>query len=48
MKIYMLLMLVAVFVGYSYVPVRGRGEPRDPASPNSVPAYAEQTGSRRI
>jgi hypothetical protein len=38
MKIYMLLMLMAVFVGFSYVPVRRRAKPRDPASPDSLAA----------
>jgi hypothetical protein len=47
MKIYMLLMLMAVFVGFSYVPVRGRAEPRGgPASPDSVPAYAQRMSRR--
>lgn len=48
MKIYMLLMLIAVFVGYSYVPLRGRTEPRDARSPDSLPAYAQQVSSHRI
>jgi hypothetical protein len=38
MKIYMLLMLVAVFVGFSYVPVRRPAEPRQPTPPDSLPA----------
>jgi hypothetical protein len=48
MKIYMLLMLVAVFVGYSYVPVRRQAEPRDAAAPDSVPAYAQRMSSHRV
>jgi hypothetical protein len=46
MKIYMLLMLIAVFVGFSYVPARRRTEPRDPAPPDSVPAYAQRMSNR--
>lgn len=48
MKIYMLLMLIAVFVGYSYVPLRRQAEPRDAATPDSVPAYAQRMSSRRV
>jgi hypothetical protein len=48
MKIYMLLMLMAVFVGYSYVPVRSRAQARDSAPPDSLPAYAQRMSSRRI
>jgi hypothetical protein len=48
MKIYMLLMLMAVFVGFSYVPVRSRAQPRDPGSPDSLPAYAQRVSSRRF
>ena len=38
MKIYMLLMLVAVFVGFSYVPARRPAEPGEPTPPDSLPA----------
>lgn len=48
MKMYMLLMLMAVFVGFSYVPVRGRAEPRDRAAPDSLPAYAQRMSNRRF
>jgi hypothetical protein len=48
MKIYMLLMLMAVFVGYSYVPVRSRAQSRDSASADSLPAYAQRMSSRRL
>jgi hypothetical protein len=46
MKIYMLLMLIAVFVGFSYVPVRRRAEPRHPAPPDSLPVYAQRMSGR--
>ncbi len=38
MKLYLLLMLVAVFVGFSYVPLRAPAESREPTSPDSLPA----------
>jgi hypothetical protein len=38
MKIYMLLMLIAMFVGFSYVPARAPAEPRQPTPPDSLPA----------
>jgi hypothetical protein len=38
MKIYMLLMLVAMFVGFSYVPLRAPVESRKPTPPDSLPA----------
>jgi hypothetical protein len=53
MKIYMLLMLMAVFVGFSYAPVRSyaavrsRAEPRDPVSPDSPRHDAESMNSAR-
>jgi hypothetical protein len=38
MKIYMLLMLIGVFVGISYVPLRAKAKPASPAPADSVPA----------
>ena len=38
MKMYMLLMLVAMFVGFSYVPVRAPAKPRKPTPPDSLAA----------
>jgi hypothetical protein len=48
MKIYMLLMLIALFVGFSYVPVPRRTEARDSASPDSLTAYPQTMSRRRI
>jgi hypothetical protein len=39
MKIYVLLMLIGVIVGFSYIPNR-QPKPAAPASPDSVPANA--------
>ena len=33
MKIYMLLMLIGVFVGFSYLPIRGEAKPASGAAP---------------
>ncbi len=38
MKIYMLLMLVGVFVGFSYPPVRSEVKTGKKAPPGSLPA----------
>jgi hypothetical protein len=38
MKIYMLLMLIGVIVGLSYLPIRGRPEQAAPVPPDSLPA----------
>ncbi len=38
MKIYMLMMLVAMFVGFSYAPVRAPAEQRKPQPPDSLAA----------
>ena len=39
MKIYFLLMIISVFVGLSYMPIRDRGEAKSvPARPDSLPA----------
>jgi hypothetical protein len=38
MKIYMLLMLIAVIVGLSHLPIRVRTKPNVPAAPDSLPA----------
>lgn len=38
MKIYLLLMLVAVFVGFSYFPVRSEAKEPAKATPDSLPA----------
>ena len=38
MKIYLLLMLMATFVGFSYVPLRAPAKPREPTPPDSLPA----------
>jgi hypothetical protein len=38
MKIYMLLMLIAVIVGLSHLPIRVRAKQSAPAAPDSVPA----------
>jgi hypothetical protein len=36
MKMYMLLMLMAMFVGFSYVPVRAPAKLRQPTPPDSL------------
>ncbi len=38
MKIYMLMLLIGVIVGLSYLPLRGRTKPAGTAPPDSVPA----------
>ncbi len=38
MKIYFLLMLVSVFVGLSYIPLRSEAKQKVPARSNSLPA----------
>lgn len=38
MKIYMLLMLMALFVGFSYAPARAPAKPGKPTPPDSLPA----------
>jgi hypothetical protein len=38
MKIYMLLMLIAVIVGLSHLPIRVRAKASTPVPPDSVPA----------
>jgi hypothetical protein len=38
MKIYMLLMLISVFVGFSYIPMRGEPKRSAPPPPESLPA----------
>ena len=38
MKIYMLLMLIAVIVGLSHLPIRVRAKQSAPVQPDSVPA----------
>jgi hypothetical protein len=35
---YMLLMLMAMFVGFSYVPLRAPAKPSKPSPPDSLPA----------
>jgi len=40
MKIYFLLMLISVIVGFSYLPGRRQSKAAAPVSPNSVPANA--------
>jgi hypothetical protein len=37
MKIFMLFMLMGVFVGLSFAPIRGETKPRSPAPPDSLP-----------
>jgi xanthosine utilization system XapX-like protein len=38
MKIYMLMMLIGVIVGLSYLPIRVRAKQASPVAPDSVPA----------
>jgi hypothetical protein len=38
MKIYFLLMIVSVFVGFSYIPIRSEKKQSTAAPPDSVPA----------
>jgi hypothetical protein len=38
MKIYVLMMLIGVIVGFSHVPSRGRAKAAAPVPPDSVPA----------
>lgn len=38
MKMYMLLMLMAMFVGFSYAPLRAPAKPRKPSPPDSLAA----------
>jgi hypothetical protein len=38
MKIYLLLMLMAVFVAYSYPSLRGGAKPQNATPPDSLPA----------
>jgi len=38
MKIYVLLMLIGVIVGFSYIPNRGQRKETAPVPPDSVPA----------
>jgi hypothetical protein len=38
MKIYFLLMIVSVFVGFSYIPVRAEAKKTTAVQPDSVPA----------
>jgi hypothetical protein len=38
MKIYFLLMIVSVFVGLSYIPIRSEAKQSTPVQPDSVPA----------
>jgi hypothetical protein len=38
MKIYMLLMLIGVFVGFSYIPLGAEAKQEAPVPPDSVPA----------
>jgi hypothetical protein len=40
MKIYMLLMLISVIVGFSYIPSRNRSKQAETAAPESLPANA--------
>ncbi len=40
MKIYVLLMLISVIVGFSYLPSRRQAKPSAPVSPGSVAAEA--------
>jgi hypothetical protein len=40
MKIYVLLMLISVIVGFSYIPRRNRAKQADAAAPDPVPANA--------
>jgi hypothetical protein len=38
MKIYLLFMLISVFVGFSYLPIRSEAKQDVPAPPDSLPA----------
>jgi hypothetical protein len=38
MKIYFLLMIISVFVGLSYIPIRTEAKQKAAVAPNSVPA----------
>ena len=38
MKIYFLLMLISVFVGLSFIPIRAEAKKSNAASPDSLPA----------
>jgi hypothetical protein len=38
MKIYFLLMLISVFVGFSYIPIRSEAKQKAAVQPDSVPA----------
>jgi len=38
MKIYVLLMLIGVIVGFSYLPSRDQAKAATPVAPDSVPA----------
>jgi hypothetical protein len=38
MKIYFLLMLISVFVGFSFIPLRAEVKKNTATSPDSVPA----------
>jgi preprotein translocase subunit YajC len=38
MKIYFLLMLISVFVGFSFIPLRAEAKQKTARSPDSVPA----------
>jgi hypothetical protein len=38
MKIYFLLMLISVFVGFSFIPLRAEAKQNAATSPDSVPA----------
>jgi len=40
MKIYMLMILIGVIVGLSYLPLRGRAKPASAVPPDSLPAEA--------
>lgn len=48
MKMYMLLMLMAMFVGFSYVPLRAPAKPREPTAPDLWQPDAQQMSSGRI
>jgi hypothetical protein len=38
MKIYFLLMIISVFVGLSFIPIRAEAKKSNAASPDSLPA----------
>ena len=38
MKIYFLLMIISVFVGFSYIPLRTEAKQKAAVQPDSVPA----------